>query len=34
MKIMNTYYVEQINQEIKQMPSEYLPAFFTIIHSF
>ena len=34
MKIMNTSYVEQINQEIKQMPPEYLPALFTIIHSF
>ncbi|MEI6069460.1 MAG: hypothetical protein WCP96_19155 [Methylococcaceae bacterium] len=31
---MNTSYVEQINQEIEQMPPEYLPALFTIIHSF
>ncbi len=29
-----TTYVEQIEQEIKQLPPEYLPALFSIIHVF
>jgi len=31
---MNVSYVEKIDQEIKQMPPEYLPALFNIIHTF
>lgn len=31
---MNTTYIEKIQQEIKQMPPEYLPALFNIIHTF
>lgn len=31
---MNVSYVEKIEQEIKQMPPEYLPALFSIIHTF
>ncbi len=31
---MDTSYVEKIDQEIKQMPPEYLPALFNIIHTF
>jgi hypothetical protein len=31
---MNTAYIEKIEQEIKQMPPEYLPALFNIIHTF
>jgi len=31
---MNAAYLEKIEQEIKQMPAEYLPALFNIIHTF
>ena len=31
---MNAAYLEKIEQEIKQMPPEYLPALFNIIHTF
>jgi len=31
---MSISYVEKIDQEIKQMPPEYLPALFNIIHTF
>jgi hypothetical protein len=31
---MNTTYLERIEQEVKQMPPEYLPALFNIIHTF
>lgn len=31
---MNTSYIEKIEQEISQMPPEYLPAVFNIIHTF
>jgi hypothetical protein len=31
---MNISYVEKIEQEIKQMPPEHLPALFNIIHTF
>ena len=31
---MSTTYLERIEQEIKQMPPEYLPALFNIIHTF
>lgn len=31
---MNVSYVEKIDQEIKQMPPEYLPALLNIIHIF
>ena len=31
---MSISYVEKIDQEIKQMPPEYLPALFNIVHIF
>lgn len=31
---MSISYVEKIEQEIKQMPTEYLPALFNIVHIF
>ncbi len=31
---MNVAYLEKIEQEVKQMPPEYLPALFNIIHTF
>ncbi|MFI3190413.1 MAG: hypothetical protein QX190_12735 [Methylococcales bacterium] len=31
---MNTTYLERIEQEVKQMPPEYLPALLNIIHTF
>lgn len=31
---MSISYAEKIEQEIKQMPVEYLPAVFTILHTF
>ncbi len=31
---MNTTYLEKITQEVQQMPPEYLPALFNIIHTF
>jgi hypothetical protein len=31
---MTASYIEKIEQEIKQLPSEYLPALFNIVHIF
>jgi hypothetical protein len=31
---MNLSYIEKLEQEIKQMPQEYLPALFNIVHTF
>lgn len=31
---MNVSYIDKLEQEIKQMPAEYLPALFNIVHTF
>lgn len=31
---MTASYIEKIEQEIKQLPTEYLPALFNIVHIF